>query len=312
MADECSPEEVFFALLKQREEVDKLTESLLGNRFRTFGLTSHSVPNLRPAELGFLRSIAYLYVTYRESGRVSVGYLSGVLGAYGLDRDGKVSAHIADVERLRTYLQHNLSPGNSGDLETIRVCEDWLTQRCGSRLPATESQWLMVLCALLREAVAAGAAFNRAVRAIEADESREEMLKQWRFEFERFHGPEEFDRVVAEAASDMGYPYLDVVKFRKRFHERWQDKLKSLRTGYDFRQEARRLVEQSLISDAAIGLPLTGQDLLSEFAVSPGPVVREGLELAFQRFQQGPCGREELIVHLRSVGYPANHGGETP
>jgi hypothetical protein len=311
MAGDCNPENVFFSLIKEREEVDRLTESLLGRPFKAFGPISHPVPNLRPAEVGFLRSIAYLYATYQEVGRVSVGYLSRVLSAYGLDPSGRVASHVAHVEKLRTYLQHNLNPANVGDLGTIRTCEDWLSAQCGSRVPATEEQWLLALCALINEALTTATVFNRAIRAIEADESRDEMLSQWRFEFERFHGPEEFDRVISAAASDMGYPYLDVVRFRKRFYDRWQDKLRALHTGYDFQSEARRLVEQSLIADAAVGLPLTGADILATFGVSPGPIVRVGLEMAFSRFQQSPCGREELIQYLREAGYPGD-GGPVP
>ena len=308
MAGACSPDSLFFSLIKEREEVDRLTESLLGRPFKAFGPVSHPVPNLGPAELGFLRSIAYLYATYQEVGRVSVTYLSRVLNAFGLDPSGDVAAHVAHVEKLRTYLQHNLNPTNSGDLGTIRTCEDWLSVQCGSRVPATEEQWLLVLCALLNDALKTAMVFNRAIRAIEADESRDEMLRQWRFEFERFHGPEEFDRVISAAASDMGYPFLDVVRFRKRFYDRWQDKLRALQTGYDFQSEARRLVEQSMIADGAAGMPLTGADILATFGVSPGPIVRVGLEMAFSRFQKGPCGRAELIEYLREVGYPGNSG----
>src|SRR5262245_10625435 len=122
MADVCNPENVFFSLIKEREEVDRLTESLLGRPFKAFGPISHPVPNLRPAELGFLRSIAYLYATYQEVGRVSIGYLSRVLSAYGLDPSSRVASHVTHVEKLRTYLQHNLNPANVGDLGTIRMC----------------------------------------------------------------------------------------------------------------------------------------------------------------------------------------------
>ena len=42
-----------------------------------------------------------------------------------------------------------------------------------------------------------------------------------------------------------------------------------------------------------------------------GPIVRVGLEMAFSRFQQSPCGRDELIQYLREAGYPGV-GGPAP
>lgn len=305
MAADCNPAALFFALIQQRDEADRLASRILAGGQSVFGNVSHPVPTLQPAELGFLRSITYLFASYFETGRVSVRYLATLFIAYRLDGDRRALDHLQLVDFLRTYLQHNLDVTKHSDRETVQACEDWLEQHCGSRVPGTEQQWKACLCALLEDACHALTALNLVIRGIEGDESRETVVSQWKFELDRYHPPEAFDRVIAQAAGDMGYPYLDVVKLRKRFYDRWLERLRSLTTGYDFEHEARRLVEQALLADASLGMPLTGADVLASFQIEPGPKVRRALELASRRYLEVPdSSKERLIEFLRDGGFP--------
>jgi hypothetical protein len=311
VAGDCNADALFLELLRERDEVDRVAAGLLSGR-PAFGPVSHRLPRLVTPELGFLRCITYLYALYFEAGRVAVAYLARVCEVYGHDKDGSVRRHIQLVDRMRTYSQHNLDVTKGADLQTVTLCEDWLQSVCGSRVPNSDDHWRSCLCALLEDALASARTFNAVVRSIEADESRDLAVAQWQFELDRFHGPEEFDRIISEAAFDMGYPHLDAPRFRKRYYERWVDRLRSLEGGYTFAVEARRLVEHALLTDAGLGMPLTGTDILGAFAISPGPVVRHGLELARKRFEREPTDKEGLIAYLRSVGFPNSQNQDRP
>src|SRR5256885_1435386 len=77
--------------------------------------------------------------------------------------------------------------------------------------------------------------------------------------------------VIAQAAGDMGRSHLDVVRFRRRYYDRWMERLAFLTGDYDFALEARRLVESALVLDAASGMPITGTDIINDLGIAPGP-----------------------------------------
>jgi hypothetical protein len=266
---------------------------------KAFGDVSLPIPRLDPAELGFIRSVAYTFVLYYEAGEVSVPYLVGLLDAFGLDGSRTARGHRARVGRLRTYLQHNLNPASSTDRETKDVCERWFAEQCGTRVPSSDDEWSACLDALLDEACAFLSVLRDCLRALEADEGREIIAGRWLFRISRYHPPEAFDDVISEAANDLGREHLDVTRFRKRFYDQWMERLSRLTGEYDFHLEARRLVEASLIVDAAAGMPITGIDVINDLGVPPGPLVADVLGRARRLFEAEPSNREALLARLR-------------
>jgi hypothetical protein len=152
----------------------------------------------------------------------------------------------------------------------------------------------------MREATVLFAALLDALRAIEADDGREETAASWLFRLMRHHPASDFDRLIEEVAADMGREYLDVVRFRRRFYDRWVEALDALDGEYDFDVEARRLVEHALLTELAAAMPITGKDVIESLGIAPGPAVGEELERALALFSAAPCGRDELLERLRT------------
>src|SRR5207253_638701 len=112
------------------------------------------MPKLQPAELGFLHVVSWLYTLYYEAGRISVAFLCEKMAMYGVNGGGGGHGHRRIVDRLRTYLQHNLDYGSDEDRSTILMCDTWFASACGTRMPQREDHGDACLDKLLSDAKA--------------------------------------------------------------------------------------------------------------------------------------------------------------
>jgi hypothetical protein len=291
--------QLLLTILRLRDEANGLSRGLVGRDHLLFPETSLDTPPLSPAELGFLRVVAWLYVHYYEVGLVGTRFLSGLFDPYQITRPEALRLHMRRVAQLRTYMQHNLDPGKPRDREIQAESERWFQEACGSQVPAGEGQWERCLEALLEEAHEFLGGCVATIRGIEQDEGRDEVVEQWIFRAKRHHTPDAFDRIVSEVATDLGREHLDVVRFRKRFYDRWIEALDLLDGDYNFAMEGRRVVESSLLTEAVPVLPITGTEVMAEFGLQPGPHVGHVLERARSLFGEAPCDGNELLARLR-------------
>ncbi len=293
-----NPESLMYQILGLREEIDQVTLKL-NKTDGFFGSLSLRMPRFVPSELGFLRTISWLYVLYYETGKVNVNFLTERFSAYNIDSNKKLSKHQLSVQQFRTFLQHNLDPKEQHNLVIQKSCEEWLDDRCGTPIPGNEQQWNSCLINLLSESIDFLTALRICIRNIEKDESREEILREWNFLRNRFHSPYEFDLLISKVAADMGRENLDAVRLRKRFYEEWVKELELLQGNNNFEVEARKLIEHVLLYKLTPVLPITGNDIIKEFNISPGPEVGKFLERARKLYSAEPCSRDDLLKKLR-------------
>lgn len=292
------PESMMYQILSLKEEIDQVT-SKLNKTDGFFGSLSLRMPKFVPSELGFLRTVSWLYVLYYETGKVNVNFLTERFSAYDIDSNKKLSKHLLSVQQFRTFLQHNLDPKEQHNLVIQKSCEEWLEDRCGTPIPGNEQQWNSCLINLLDEAIEFLSALRTCIRNIEKDESRDEILREWDFVRKRFHPTNEFDNLIFKVATDMGRENLDFVRLRKRFYDEWVKELELLQGNYDFEVEGRKLIEHVLLYKLTPVLPITGNDIIKEFNISPGPEVGKFLERAHKLYIAEPCSRDELLKKLR-------------
>lgn len=240
------------------------------------------VGRLRPSEVGFLRCVSSMYIQYHEVGRADTTFLGFALDVYDLDRKHHQREHLVHVADLRTELNHHLNFVKSRDRAIARRCREWQRSVCGTQVPSQEREWAKCLEALLIEGSALMRAYSACIRCIEADESRETMLERWRVERSRQIPPDVFDRVLGEAAIDLGLTSVDVVRVRRRWYGRWLTQLKLIRVPADWDIEVRRLVECALLDETMPLLPITGTDVMHHFGRGPGPAIGELLSMARQ------------------------------
>ena len=96
----------------------------------------------------------------------------------------------------------------------------------------------------------------------------------------------------------MGRENIEATSLRERFYNNWVKELELLQGNYDFKVEARKLIERALLSETIDRLPITGHDIMETFNIKPGPQVGTLLERALILYQDQPCSREFLLDKL--------------
>src|SRR5262249_2203300 len=138
----------------------------------------------------------------------------------------------------------------------------------------------------------------RCIQAINMDESRTEILRQWDFRRSHHHSQFEFDRIIQIVAADLGRDGLKPKNFSNRYYSRWLQELE-MKDNYDFEVEARKLIERAILEDTRPQMPITGKDIMQEFSIEPGRKVGDLLKKALEIFSAHPCSRDELLQILR-------------
>ena len=299
----ADPAPSMYRILRLKEEINLVAckfDAIDGIDQGVFRQLSLPIPTLAPAELGFVRSVSWLWALYHEAGGPNVRFLGDRLSAYGLDPDGSLSGHLQTVADLRTFAQHHLDPVASHNSRIQEHCQLWFLESCGTHHPGNDGEWDDCLVGLLARAETFFEALLKCTRCVERDDSRDEILREWHFRRKRYHSPHEFDALILEVASDMGRAAIDHTRVRTRFYDGWCAELSLLTADYDFRHEARKLIEHSLLHATTPVLPITGRDIIDGFSIEPGPQVGHLLNRARTLYDQRPCAAEELLERLQT------------
>jgi len=293
------PASLMYEIFRLREEIDRMA-ARLNQSTPIFSSLSMPMPKLTPPELGLLRAVSWFYVLYYEVGKVNVEFLNERLSAYNLDLEQKVANHLHTVEQLRTFFQHNLDPSRPHDRKIQEDCEQWFQNQCKTYEPRNNEHWQGCLIGFPHEAHSFFVALQKCIHCIEQDESREQILRDWDFRRNRYHPPYEFDELISIVAADMGRGALDHVRLRKRFYDKWIKELQLLQGDYDFKVEARKLIEHVLLNETTAVLPITGNDIMQEFSIPPDQQVGQLLELARNLHNADPyLSHADLLEKLR-------------
>ena len=282
-----------------KQELEERAASLLGVSRTAFQETSARNPRFAPPELGFYQTVTWLYAFCYEAGHISLRFLIERLETYGLGQDGDHRRHYEDVGRLRTFLQHNLNLDSVQDIRTRRTCEEWFSKACGSAIPGSDKEWNQCLVYILRDSQAVLAAAIDCVRAIERDESSNMIIHQWSTRLIRYHPKQEFENLVSMVIHDIGQDSLDPAQLTERYYESWSRNLRFRCEGYIFEEEARRLIEQTILNEAQLPAPISGLDIMREFAIPPGPEVGGLLRKAKTLYDADPSRPDRLIARLK-------------
>ncbi len=124
---------LMYQIVARVEEINRVASRLTGVDHGVFQAPSLQMPRLYPAELGFLRSVSWLFVSYYEAGKVGVAFLevrlerfmprvgNGADGQFAVE-DSNVAQHAADAAAVpddAKTLHHRLQPAVFTDR---RVC----------------------------------------------------------------------------------------------------------------------------------------------------------------------------------------------
>jgi len=149
----AEPGSLMYEVINLRDRINLVASRLGGDRLIVFHPVSLPMPCFDAPELGFLRTVSWLYVLVYEAGSPSIGFLSKRIHLSQPDAIDRNPAFLRLIHDLRTYLQHNLDPAGKRSIEIQEVCEEWFRQNCGTRVPHSEDNWYVCLSSLLTEVV---------------------------------------------------------------------------------------------------------------------------------------------------------------
>lgn len=294
----ADPRALIYAVLQKRDEMNQLTARMPILKQPIFRPLNMPMPTFEPAELGFLRTVAYLYVLYFEAARATLDVVISASTAYGHDATSQLKRHPKEVRSLRTMLQHNVDPLAMKNEDVNATCSNWFKRECGSILPGNSDQWHSALVALLTHSVEFCKSMCDVIREVERDEACNDILAEWARRISRYLEPHQFDDLISMAANDIGRTELDPVSVRKRHFHRWSEHLRLLREDADVFCEARKLIEYVLLTDISRRLPIDGRDIMQAMSIGPGVLVGQLLQFARMSYEARPCGREELLERV--------------
>ena len=281
------------------EELHSSAIRLTGHQYPVFRTVALRQPDVgRNPELAFIQLVSWMYVHYVEAGQPGLNFLKRQVESVA---PGTTSSwrHIETVKHLRTSLQHNLELSKERNVEIERRCGEWFSSACRYGQPRSDDEWHMCIHQILVEAAELLEASLFTVRQIEGSEFRDTILTQWRRELDRYHDAADFDSIVEIVCTDLGHEAMDVVAFRNRHLAAWRKRIEQLHDGFSFEYEARRLVENALLSEWPKLLPLTGTDIIKELGIPTGTDVGRALEIARGLFQDGTFDRADLLEKVR-------------
>lgn len=283
-----------------RDELNGLVYPIKGVE-RVFENMTLNQPRFSPAELGFIRSVSWLYGFYYEAGKVGVSFLLKYLEVYQLEGEGRHAQHYQIVRDLRTFLVHNLNMEAIHDKKLVQTCQEWFRLGCGTYFPADEEHWQPLLNHLLGEAVEFLEVLRNCVRKIESDERRSLICDQWAQRIKRHYPPHLFDEIIPAVLQDIGRTEMDAIRLRKKYYSDWARIFETYNDEHDFGTEARKLIESAALAENKNTLPITGKDVIDYFEIAPGQEVGNLLEMAKQLYIVERCGKTILLEKLREM-----------
>lgn len=286
-----------YRLFAIRDELNGLVYPIPGVG-KVFDNLSLNQPKFIPAELGFIRSVSWLYGLYYEAGKIGVAFLVKTLPVYELDAEELHLRHHGLVRDIRTFTSHNLDLSAIHDKKLVTICQNWFQEACGTFVPIDEEHWQPLIFRLLRDAVSFLEALKNCVRLIESDDRKNLICAQWTQKLKRYYPPHMFDSLIPEVLADIGRDQMDPERFRKKYYSDWARTFEGYSDDLDFEVEARRLIESAALSEARGVLPISGKDLINYFDLAPGPEVGNLLEIAKGIYIAEKCDKKTLLSKL--------------
>ena len=259
--------------------------------FRFFESVSIPWERVEPSELGFIRVVSWLYVMYIDIKKNSknIQFLSQQHLLLGYQN------HIENVNRLRTYFQHQITPTGSiqdRDTETKEWCNNFFNDIIKKNYPESEDEWTDVLNALLEGSMDINDKINASLETLKKD-STNRRIDVWKKQLQNTHEKYEFEVVFRATIADIGLETLDAYTLTEQNLTKWRKQLEKLEDSYNFNYELRKIIEQDLI-EQKIPPPVNGDDFIN-VGIEKGIRLKQALTLAREIYYQSPCNKEQLI-----------------
>jgi hypothetical protein len=244
-------------------------------------------------ELSFFRLVNWGYVLVNEAAKIPIAFL---IALPPLRADGSLRKEIGF---LRTYVAHNLDVESKHDLKTLAFAHRWFKEACGVGTPRDEHY--EACCTKLAEGLRI--AMEGAIDACDAlDDTTDgpRLVDDLKGRVDLSWEAHRFDPIVAECASRLGNPGLDLLAFRSQHLNHWRQTL--VAAAEQDRERALILrIEAALLSAIADTLPLTASEASEKLAIAGPSAIVAALLLLRDGRRFGGTSVPEVIATVSSL-----------
>ena len=257
-------------------------------------------------ELAFYRLVNWGYVLVQEAAKIPLAFLTNLPP---LKADNSFRK---EVSRLRTYVAHNLDTKSTRDQKTYAFVHLWFKEACGRGTPNSAAHYgdcCAYLAGRFQEAL------NGAIEACDLLDDPEDgprLVADLKDRIDLAWEAHRFDPMVAECATRLGNPGLDLLAIRSKHLDKWRRVLAEADEN-----ERERVLEQRIEADLleAIGdiLPQTIRKNLQRVAASADATVAALLLLREAR-RIGSMTLPQIIEYVSSQALEGggSEGGAEP
>jgi len=283
------------------DNINVKSNKLLGGDYKLFGDISLPLVDATVNEAAFIRLTSFYYVLFYEVGKVSVDflvkeYVSTAIDVNFFERDFRKVVH-----SLRTMFHHNLDLTKSEDSSKISLCQTWFQQRISLPYPKVNADWQQPLIEFLSEGEKFLNDLDKALIHIDSLETKDLVVETWKTRAFNTFSLYDFEKLCNFSVVYFGLSTLNTNEFCGKRIQIWNKELRQLGFGYDFEDEATKLIERDLIvfiRETSKKLPITGRDILVALGETKADK-RIGQTLADCQdyYLSNPCSKEELLKY---------------
>lgn len=137
--------------------------------------------NFSCSEGAFIHIISWLYVKYFDNklSKENIKYILGYMQDNKFESFSDLSLHKKIVEKMRTFLHHDLKKDNKSNRSTKKISNEWFRNQCFLELPISDDDWKKCLNKILDGSLHFFTQIYVCLDLIFKDEQKEIILSQW-------------------------------------------------------------------------------------------------------------------------------------
>jgi hypothetical protein len=275
------------------QNIDQVTNAFVGwNFFKAF----EKNVNFNSFELCFKESVSWLYMLFFEAADLNLKFATAKIKDFAIPVNNNGLEVIKLIQGLRTTQQHLMDIEKPDDNDKISYCIEWYKQCVSREKPQDEKEWEKCLHELLDMATGLLGAIFICVAGFASNEFSDIIKESWDRLINRSYSKHDWELVLIKVLEDYGMSHYNTLYIASKELDKWREKLKILKDGFDFSKEARRIIEYYLQTHDL--WPATGQDLI-DLGVKPGKGLGEMIIKAKSLYYEEPCSKEELLKRFK-------------
>ena len=297
----------FEEIRKLIDAINQLSLELTRNRIHFFEKNTIPTPTWREEQASFTTMISWLYVLYFECSP-SIKIFETEYPAYlNESRAENMKRHCnSTIHDLRTFFQHNLpttNPINRQNQKKVDYCFEWLGKSSQFKFPSQDlihCDWGRCIRQILDESCSFLKGIEDLLNHVKTEDIviQNQVIDNWIIRITRSFKPFQFELVLKKVLTNYGIENHDASKITKSNYGHWSKQIETQTDGFDFDREATKIIEAHVLKEIGnfnFPFPLSANDVMDKFEVTPGRNLGKIMEFAKLSFEEEPKSKESLL-----------------